>query len=400
MDISTIINASNIMLGNKQVNNIYCGSNKIWGTSNEQTFDILPIVMDSDSYLRLSPVSSYAVTGNTAFIMKPLSNENFKLSDIKIDYLSGVNETGDSVSNKVRIQRIDDYALLFTRLYRFDDWSGGMTGSIFTENTTLTLNNQTKQLTFKGKTDENNTRLLRGKYVSRVIKIPACGASGQEKVYMYPYTFYSDFYAMQTFNIYYLDYNDPSNERKNNYLWDNNLQTFNKDGVIKTLNDTLFSSLNINYECLECTINYTIGPNNTNQFRETVLYGAQVLLHFIQEPHNDHRIYIRRDVRRGLDSKYINDNDTNFNYLFNLSSSKIVNKSIEICDGAEEAVYKNVEGQSSTGTYVLYPITLENEYNIILSGSHTIYDDLYTWDNIQFKRCKLGRDSKIIFNKK
>lgn len=388
------------MLGNKQVSNIYCGSNKIWDTSNEQTFDILPIVMDSDSYLRLSPVSSYAVTGNTAFIMKPLSNEPFKLSNIEIDYLGGIDEANNTIGNKVHIEKIDDYALLFTRLYRFDDWSGGITGSIFTEHTNISLFNQTKQLTFKGKTDENNTRLLRGKYVSRVIKIPACGANGQENVYMYPYTFYSDFYAMQTFNIYYLDYNDPSNERKNNYLWDNNLQVFNKDGVVKTLNDTLFSSLNINYESLECHIKYSIGPNTTNQFRETVLYGAQVLLHFIQEPHNDHRIYFRRDIRRGLDSKYINDNDTNFNYLFNLSSSKIINNSIEFNSESNSSTYMNSEGQSSTGSYILYPITLENEYNIITSGTCTLYNDLCIWDNMQFKRYKLGRNSKIIFDKK
>jgi hypothetical protein len=400
MNSSKIINASNILLGGTQVNNLYIGSNKIWSKSSEQTFDLLPIVMDSDSYLRLSPAASYAVTGNTAFIMKPLSNENFKLSQVNIDYLRCVNENDDITSNKVHVQKIDDYALLFTRLYRFDDWSGGMTGSIFTEYTNISLNNQTKQLTFKGKTDENNTRLLRGKYVSRVIKVPACGMSGIEKVYMYPYTFYSDFYAMQTFNIYYLDYNDSSNERKNNYLWDNDSQTFNKDGVVKTLNDTLFSSLNINYESLECSIEYSIGQNTTNQFRETVLYGAQVLLHFIQEPHNDHRVYIRRDIRRGLDSKYVQDSDTNFNYLFYLSTSKIINNSIEFACEAEAATYRNATGQSSTGTYILYPLTLENEYNIITSGTCTLDNNLYTWDNMQFRKYRLSRNSKIIFDKR
>ena len=205
---------------------------------------------------------------------------------------------------------------------------------------------------------------------------------------------------MQSFDMYFLDYNDTTNSRKNNYLWNNNTQTFTKNGVVKTLNDTIFSSLNINYESLECNIEYSVGPNYTNEFRETVLYGSQVLIHFIQEPHNDHRIYIRRDINRGLDSKYIYDNDTNMNYLFNLSTSKIINNSIEIHDSIASSTYSSNSIQSSTGTYILYPELLENEYDIIIEGNYSTSANTYTWDNIQFKRCRLNRNSKIIFRKK
>lgn len=400
MNSSKIINASNIMLGNKQVNNLYIGSNQIWSKSNDQTFDLLPIIMDSASNLRLSLVSSYPTTGNSVFLMKPLSNKPVNLANVNIEYLGGTNSSGSASINKVRIEKIDDYALLFNRLYSFDNWSGGYTSANFSEDTIISLYDNSKSLKFTGHIDENNTALLRGKYVNRVIKIPACGTSGIEKVYMYPYTFYDKYYGMQSFDMYFLDYNDTANSRKNNYLWNNNTQTFIKNGVVKTLNDTIFSSLDINYESLECNIEYSVGPNYTNEFRETVLYGSQVLIHFIQEPHNDHRIYIRRDVNRGLDSKYIYDNDTNMNYLFNLSTSKIINNSIEIYDSIASSTYSSNSTQTSTGTYILYPELLENEYDIIIEGTYSTNANKYTWDNIQFKRCKLNRNSKIIFRKK
>lgn len=400
MNSSKIINASNIMLGNKQVNNLYVGSNKIWSKSNSQSFDILPVVMDSASTLQLSLPSSFITTGNSVFLMKLLSNENIKLSNVDIKYLGCTTDTSTTI-NKVRIEKIDDYALLCNRLYSFDSWSGGYSNARFSEQTAISLYNNSKTLKFTGFVDENNTTLLRGKYVNRVIKIPACGASGIEKVYMFPYTFYDKYYGMTTFNMYFLDYNDTANSRRNNYLWNNDSQTFIKNGVTKTLDDTLFSSLNINYESLECNIEYSIGPNNTNEFRETVLYGSQVLIHFIQEPHNDHRIYIARDINRGFANKYIEDNDTNLKYLFNLSTSKIINNSIEIYDSIESSTYLSNNGSlTSTGTYILYPVLLENEYDIIYDGNHSISSTTYTWDNIQFKRCILSRNSKIIFHKK
>ena len=45
MNGAKIINASNIMLGNKQVKNLYMGSNLIWSNNEEeQQFDLLPIL--------------------------------------------------------------------------------------------------------------------------------------------------------------------------------------------------------------------------------------------------------------------------------------------------------------------------------------------------------------------
>ena len=184
MNSSKIINASNIMLGNKQVNNLYIGHNQIWSKSNDQTFDLLPIVMDSASNLRLSLVSSYPTTGNSVFLMKPLSNKPVNLANVNIEYLGGTNSSGSASINKVRVEKIDDYALLFNRLYSFDSWSGGYTSANFSEDTIISLYDNSKSLKFTGHVDENNTALLRGKYVNRVIKIPACGASGIENVYM------------------------------------------------------------------------------------------------------------------------------------------------------------------------------------------------------------------------
>ena len=134
MNINKISDAKNIVYGNNQISDLYLGSKKIWSlTKEEHTIDLLPVVMDSMSRIQLSLTDSqnFVTTGNSVFLMKSLSD--IKLSNLNIEYLGGTNEDGDDIINKVTIQKIDDYALLFSKGTTYDSWPGGKAGSVFNE---------------------------------------------------------------------------------------------------------------------------------------------------------------------------------------------------------------------------------------------------------------------------
>lgn len=436
MDGYKITNANNIMLGNNQVN-LYIGSNKIWDSTEQKSFSFMPIVMDSDANLKLSWEDSYAAVGNSTFIIKPTNNTN--LNEINIAYRN--------INSKVRMLKFDDYALCVNRYYNHNSWPGGTTSGVYEEYIDLSLDNQTKTVKIFGKGDENNQIFMSGMFVNKVIKVPSCGTSGVVKVQFFPYSFDDEFYSMKTFRLMLLDYNDTTYDRKNLYVWNNDNQTFkhNTTGAIKTLDDTIFSSLNVSYYGLIGTIEYTIKPNNTNEFRDIALCTMDSMVHFVQESHNDHRIYI--GFNNLMDTEYI-DNPTGeqheqqeqpsgcgtcgtvgysditytngeqplgeqesygvdyytsgeigtpeeteptineSEYLFHLSGSKIINRSTQIIVPISASI--------------IYPESLENEYDIIIEGRNTLTSNTYTWDNMTFKRYNVytNKTDKIIFKKK
>ena len=110
------------------------------------------------------------------------------------------------------------------------------------------------------------------------------------------------------------------------------------------------------------------------------------MLHFVQEPHNDHRIYIRRNRRVALDTKYTESND----YMFQLFESKILKGSMEF--------------EFEKPGYIVYPIALENEYDILTEGNMAASNMIYTWDNMNFRFYSGGKVNgvmaKFIFRKK
>ena len=398
MTSDKLINASDIKLGNTNVQALYIGSKKLWERGEIfPTFELNPVVIESDGMLRLNyfkyqsditaGITSYTMTGNSTCIFK--ASPGIKLSDIDISYLGGT----DGAQNKVLIQRIDDFALLFCRgnASSHGTWVGGTTGSNYNEYTDLTYKNQTLHLRFKGVTDEDNAVFSDGMYVSKVIKIPACGRSGTEILTYYPYTFYSYMYSLTTLNMYLVDYDyDNTNNRKNLCLWDNENKVFTYNDPYNSrtipLNETIFKSLNTSYEYLEGKITYSIGANNTNEFRDTSVKINDCMLHFVQEPHNDHRIYIRRNRRVALDTKYTESND----YMFQLFESKILKGSMEF--------------EFEKPGYIVYPIALENEYDILTEGNMAASNMIYTWDNMNFRFYSGGKVNgvmaKFIFRKK
>ena len=112
------------------------------------------------------------------------------------------------------------------------------------------------------------------------------------------------------------------------------------------------------------------------------------MVHFIQEPHNTHRVYFgdwhTRNITNGTD-KYLDSYDNSFEYLFSLLGSQIIKRPIEI----------NFVRWSD----FMYPESLENEYRIIMDGRIDYKGDC-SWDNMTYKYYVPYQDSKIIFNKK
>jgi hypothetical protein len=396
MTSDKLINASDIKLGSTNVQALYIGSKKIWERGEViPTFEINPIIMESNGTLRLSyfrnasdatstGVASFMMTGNSTCLFK--ATPGIKLSDIDVINLP---DADGYVSSRVLIQRMDDFALLVCKgnSSTHGTWSGGSTGSNYDIYTDFVYKNQTLHLRFRGWTDEDNGVFSDGMYVSKVIKVPACGGSGTEILTFYPYTFYSYMYALTSLNMYLVDYeNNNTNNRKDLCLWDNENKVFRYNDKTVPLNETIFQSLNTSYEYLEGRIEYTIGANNTNEFRDTAVKINDCMIHFVQEPHNDHRIYVRRNRRAALDSKYTEDDS----YMFQLFESKILKGSMEF--------------EFEKPGYILFPIDLLNEYDILTEGNMSTNGNIYTWDNMQFIRYEGGKVSgvmaKFIFRKK
>lgn len=391
--------ASDIRLGNNKVNSLQLGDNQLWdinGDTKEWIF--MPVVMLSSGSIRnsfntvLPNQVQMICTGNTSFIMK--SCNDIKLSNVEVSYPY---DTFNRGKPKCHFLKLDDWAFYIHRFYGWDVWRGGQSGSIWDETTTLNYFGQSKTVKIYGYTDENNRTYLSGLYVSKVIKSPSCGASGTVNIKFFPYTFYDEYYAMQSFELWLIDYTDRTSDNtptvsgwKKKYLWDNNDKVFRhpSDGTVIPLSETMFSSFNVTYEGLKGVIQYTTKPNNTNEFRDLALCTSDAMVHFIQEPHNDHRIYIGEYADHSYligTSQYVDDPQFPEEYLFHICGSKIIDRDIEFLND-----YKK---------YIMYPISLENEYNITMDGQIDYIGD-YQWDNIIYKHYRFYNNSKIKFKKK
>lgn len=372
--------ANNIIFANNQITDLKLGNNTIWNPNlNNTSFNLFPIVMDSDANLRLTWNTSYPTQGNSTFIIK--SSDNIKMSDIDIIHESNGGGT-------VAISKIDDFCLYANRYAGVNNWPGGSSNAIFEENVILKFNNYSLPMKFYANGDENNRTFIAGTYVNKVIKSPSKGCSGTIDINFYPYNFDDIFYSMSLFDMHLVDYNDSENNRRNLYLWNNDNKKFThiSNGNIIDLNDTIFSSLNITYSGLKGHIEYTIKPNNTQEFKDIALRINDAMIHFIQEPYSNHRIYLKYFTRK-INRSYLESNNSN-EYMFHWCGSKIISRPIELkfdysCD-------------------VLLPETLEIEYNIIMNGSITLDESSgnFLWDNLSFKHYKCLANSKIIFKRK
>ena len=363
-DLSTISNAT---IGDKQIDTIYYESHPIWC---HETLDLIPIVVPSNGGIVRTWQNSLATTGNATFLMKSKANTN----------LSHVNLTYSASNPKVLANRLDNFGYMMYRFAGYDYWPGGSTMAPYSENLTFGLGGQTLTTRFIGQIDEDNVIFNDGLYVSKIIKIPSCGGSGSATVKFFPYNFNDEFYGMSEFDINLFDYTDTGHtDGQVLYLWNSSSSSFYNSNSSRTIQlaNTMFSSFGVSVTGLEGTISYTATQNLTDDFVDTAfVVGDIMMIHFIQEPSSNNRIYYGETI----DSYYWP------NYLINSLGSEILG------EDARTFTFKKL-------WHLLYPAALENTYSITTEGTCNLDSNTYTWDGKSFKHYTNYANSKMTFTK-
>lgn len=282
---------------------------------------------------------------------------------------------------------IDNWGLLGLK-YNYNQWDGGT--SVTRERIiNFTYNNKTIIGYFYSIIDENNSILLEGGFPEKVIKIPSKGSSGSLKLYFYPRCF------------------DDSLFRKPNI----NIRTFSQYSVYEdfknmpTLDLNIISSYDlINEDGLTATFNYTISPNNSNEFKYATLFPEGLRIHFIQEYYSNNRIYFGYNyfVKYLSKNNFVQDNihqiifQSSYEYLFHTSGSIDLQSSINLDYGKK----------INKSWYLLIPQDLEGRFNIATSGEGNVGSEYTTndpniifpikWNDIIYKLI-FGISSTIIY---
>lgn len=300
-------------------------------------FTLSPVLMSSrmgDGIYR--QYSGYmSVTGNALWYMKASGADLGKVTITQDRY-------------NVKAQRIGNWGYIMSRLYQNDGWPGGIGGSDWMQQMSFTSGSTTLNGTFRSDIDEDNTTLLSGCYVNKVFRIPSIQYSGYTKYYFYPYTFNSNMYGETKMNVQYYDI-------ATNAIYDID-DSFD-------FSNTIFQSISSSIDGITGTLNYTIKANTTNNYREGAIIVNETLIHFLQEPASNNRIFFGK-----ADNDMYLDNDNwsqhNEEYLFHQLGSYDL-------DGDFELTFTEMYQM------VLYPQDLTDRYNIVvengeLSGSSTV----------------------------
>lgn len=370
-----------------------------WGGSSPQEFSIKPILWDSangtgyaDRYGNIveSPIH---VTGNCTFLGKVP------------DSLNLANATYSGTNSHVWTVPVDNWGFIFNRLYSYDMWAGGVSGTPFVDTETITVGDTSVQLTFKSELDEDNIHTLEGCYLSKVFRIPYTGGSGEIKLEIYPYTFGSSEYYNRPIDLYWWDYaNGKSYEYTNGQFVDTVTgQTF------IPLSNTIFNSLAITKsDAITATLSYSIKANAGSYQHYVLIYG-NTIVNILQEPYSNvaNRVYYGKasspyycDRRyqyfdRGTQAAVYPNDGT---YLIHTIGSRIISSNTEeiVCPVAD-------------WTFAI-PAYIFNNYNVstVNSGGTstpvTTSDANYTvtWGNTQYYGYvnTLPVTTKLLFEKK
>lgn len=320
----------------------------------------------------------FSMTGNTTCLLKPTRSVD----------LSKFTVTKNSF---ITFYTIDNYAFLINRNTGYNTWIGGLSSGAYTANKlSLNYNNTTTYESYLVQNiDEDNVVFNEGLYINKLIRIPSTGTDANRtnalKVWTYPFDFDSyDFMAEEiadnyvylcNWNSYIVSNTDSVLNIKNGNLYDtNNVQ------VGTLANNTILNSLSISTSGLDISLEYSIGQNTTNQYREAALLIGNCMVHFLQEPASSTRIYYGYSTGR-VDPRYLDRyngvtdkgttptlyTDKYWDYLFQGNSSKVL---------TEDTSISNTEGV----WYMLYPTNITDTYNISTSGSGsegtvTTYDE-------------------------
>lgn len=259
-------------------------------------FTLAPYMIDTkSSRVNLDMANTMYVTGNSVFLAKV--NQGTDLSQLSID----------SYDSAVKPMIIDNWGILFSRLYSYGDWEGGKTNMTFNVTETLSLGSNTISFNFRNEVDEDDTVMLEGFYLNKVIKIPSTGVQNKTiRIHKFFMRFNS--YGCPNPHLFALDYQrvyggdeDDLPVFYNNgfYSTDNGTRYRDTDNVdpehedlLYPLSSTALSSLSIAKDGMDYILSYSASVNSTQDFKHlAIIVQGPVLISFLQEPASDNRIY-------------------------------------------------------------------------------------------------------------
>lgn len=234
------------------------------------SFVIRPILYDSEigtSYADAYGVptgETISVTGNSTFVGLAPSGTNLQQVEI----------AGDT--SVVSVLPIDNWGYIFNRYYSYNEWAGGIAGTEFSIIQNYTYNDAACSLKFQSTLDENNTTLLEGCYLNKVIRIPVSGGRGELKLDIYPYSFRS--YTTEL-SLQWWDY-----ENGVFYTYSSSDAKFKNNQSEIPLRETQFNSLQIEkIDGVTAKIIYQFKNNYNTRYHHYPIIFNGTIINFVQE---------------------------------------------------------------------------------------------------------------------
>ena len=293
-------------------------------------------------------------------------------------YFQGQNYGDISISNsRIVGWKIDDYSICMANLSGYGGWAGGYSSAVYTANFELIPSKDPSQkvtISVSGKTDENNTLLLRGNLYNKVIRIPSSGYEGKIGILLAPYTFKDNYYFEEPKiqEYIYPNFGNP--------IYDEN-HFENDSGINLRIADT--------DSTIEYTLLYTIQKNNTSNYKEWVVginLWQTCYLHIIQETKEKNRIYYGRASYPDYDDYFAENQDDPdvyepymWNYIFEMSNSKVLNSDFSI-------------ENSNDLWYICYPTIFDYEIEAKDDATYSVLKSDYYWGDQSFNILQISNN--------
>lgn len=412
-----MIEVNNLKYNSSEVSGVTYNSNSLaslsfneyrWdasgGTPIITDFSLIPIMMLSEKHTasrlyNLNIESLMYVTGNSVFLAKVDGETDLSQLEV-LNY-----------SPEVMPMPIDDWGILFSRLFDYGRWEGGIYIDRYNITETLKVGTKSIDVRFTNETDEDNIQLFDGCYVNKVVRIPSTGISNTSL------SFFSYMFSFNEFGkpypyFYILDYQKILNNEAsypyvlyNGSFYDEKLlgrvytsyEFRGTDAYPKTaqysLQDTMLTDLSlVPVDSLNFKVNYSIGANPSSSYRHlAIIIQGGLLINFLQEPASSNRIYFGIPHPAGYEREsngYI-DNYTHTwvsphtdNYLFHTLGSYDLSK----YSSGEEYIVKSYDRR--TKYTLLYPVDIEQRFTITVSSnvnSGVLSEDTLSWGNVSYK---------------
>lgn len=286
---------------------------------------------------------------------------------------------------------IDEHALFILNTYGYNSWPGGTSGGMGGVITIKTSIGETRKLSFEGKADENNAILLRGEVVCKSFRVPAAGMDNYIELYTYPYTFETMYYtgALPEVSLLTIGY-----------------QTVNSVPIEESYSDNCIAiSIEEGSSIIDFKINYKLEANTSKSYKEFAvipkltafnLYNKKVntryMLHFIQEPRNENRIYY---------GPYFDVDAFDDNYEHAATADKPNYKYHSFFETCSSKIVKTEDDFTVVASMKYFAYCNASDYTVTqVSGSFTTKSSNYTWGDMSYTLLQIGGQGVLRFTRK